>query len=291
MRKRFLIVGIAVAILLLVTLGIIILVRSNNLESQQSQHIVTSFYPVFFLTREIVGNRMDVVNLTPAGVEPHDYELTPKNVSDIETAILTVVVGGVEHWIDSVPQDSLLKVGKDIQTSNDPHIWLDPLLAIQMSQAISLRLQKIDPVHAKEYKERTEILVKKLDALDTDFRNSLKTCKLRTLVTSHSAWAYLASRYGLVQVPIAGLDPEQEPSAKDLSNVITTVKQQNVKTVFFESLTSSKLAETIAKETGVDVLELNPLEGLTTEQERQHDDYFTIQHRNLEQLRKGLACP
>jgi zinc transport system substrate-binding protein len=133
-------------------------------------------------------------------------------------------------------------------------------------------------------------LVAKLRALDRDYREGLRDCKRHEIVTSHAAWGYLAARYGLKQVAITGLTPEAEPTPQQVKHVVDVVRRTHATTVFFETLVSPRLAETVAREVGAHTAVLDPLEGLTPEEQKKGENYFTVMRRNLDALRKALAC-
>ncbi|MHC0429848.1 metal ABC transporter substrate-binding protein [Streptomyces sp. O3] len=170
----------------------------------------------------------------------------------------------------------------------DPHIWLDPVKYAEVAQGVGKALAKADPDHADAYQTNTDKLVKKLDALNTEFQTGLKDTETKTFITSHSAFGYLADRYGLDQEGIAGLDPESEPSPARMKELQKTAKAENVSTVFFETLASDKMAKTLAEDTGLKTDVLDPLEGITDQS--QGDDYFEVMRANLTALEKALGA-
>ncbi|WP_246369998.1 metal ABC transporter substrate-binding protein [Saccharibacillus deserti] len=170
----------------------------------------------------------------------------------------------------------------------DPHVWLSPRLAVQEVRNIQAAFAKADPDHADQYKSNADAYAAKLEALDSEFKEGLSGTKRTDFITQHAAFGYLARDYGLTQVPIAGLSPDQEPAAKEMSEVVEFAKKHDVKTIFFETLVSSKVAETIASEVGAETSVLNPLEGLTEEEMAAGDDYLSVMRANLEALRTAL---
>jgi zinc transport system substrate-binding protein len=135
-----------------------------------------------------------------------------------------------------------------------------------------------------------DALVRRLTALDAEFRQGLAQCRRREIVTSHAAFAYLADRYGLEQVPLVGISPEAEPGPREVERLVRTVRETGATTVFSEKLVPPQLAETVARETGATTAVLDPLEGLTSAEVEDGADYFTIMRQNLAALRKALAC-
>lgn len=269
--------------------------------------VVTSFYPLYFLATQIAGDNADVSNLVPTGVEPHDYELTPQDLGNIEGSNLLIVNGLLEPWFADVEENlkgeniSILNLSEQIdllratgKESNplgkDPHFWLDPIRMIQMADSITVALTKADPINAAVYAANAKLLDQKFTDLDTEFKTGLSACAQKSFVTSHAAFAYLAQRYGLEQLSISGLSPDQEPSAQDMKEIVDFVRTNNVKIIFFESLVNPALAQTIANEVGAQTMVLNPIEGLTKEQSATGDDYFVEMRNNLANLKVALVC-
>jgi zinc transport system substrate-binding protein len=285
-------------VLVLVSSAIILLFApERRKESSDTLQVTTSFYPLFFFAKEIGGPLVSVSNLTPAGVEPHDYELSTDDVIQIEKSNILVINGaGLEPWgekIGDLIQKSnvrIVEASDGLTMENDPHVWLDPILAKEQIKKISYSLYTKDIANKSLYISNTEKLEMELDSLDNDFRTGLASCKTKTIVTSHDAFGYLARRYVLHQIAVSGISPDEEPSARKLSEVADYVKENGIHYIFFEELVSPKISETLSKETGAQPLVFNPLEGLTKEQEERGEDYFSIQQKNLRNLKIALEC-
>ncbi|MGZ7440195.1 metal ABC transporter substrate-binding protein [Paenibacillus sp. TH7-28] len=170
----------------------------------------------------------------------------------------------------------------------DPHVWLSPALAIQEVRNIEKGLSEAAPQYADQFKANADAYVSELEALDKEFTETLKDSKRKDFITQHAAFGYLAKQYGLTQVPIAGLSPEQEPSASQMAEIVQFAKEHNVKTIFFETLVSSKVADTIASEIGAKSAVLNPIEGLTEEELAKGLDYIGVMRQNLQALKAAL---
>ncbi len=256
--------------------------------------VVASFYPMYFFTKEIGGDKINVKNITPTGTEPHEFEPRTYDIAQIENSKLLVINGvGLEPWADKISKQLKTKVvvaSEGLTTALDPHIWLDPVLAQEQVKKIEAALSEIDPTNKGYYEINSKTLQEKLDTLDKSFQTSLSNCKQRNIITSHTAFGYLATRYELRQIAISGISPDQEPSPKQMTNIIKLTKQGNIKYIFFETLVSPRLAETIAEEAHAETLVLNPLEGLTNEEQLAGEDYFSIQNKNLENLKIALEC-
>lgn len=268
--------------------------------------VVASFYPVYYLASEIGGEQANVFNVTPAGGEPHEYEPTSGDMARIERARLLVLNGaGLEAWGEDVkahadPARTIVveagsglatrRVAEDGEDIVDPHVWLSPALAQRMAEKIEAGYAQADPAHAAYYEQNAAGLKERLAGLDEEYRQGLADCGKKDIVTSHAAFGYLAAAYGLNQVAIAGLSPEEEPSPKALADIADFAKRKGVTHIFFESLISPKLSETIANEIGAGTLVLDPIEGITAEESASGEDYFTIMRRNLASLQTALQC-
>ncbi|NTV41470.1 MAG: zinc ABC transporter solute-binding protein [Candidatus Moranbacteria bacterium] len=268
--------------------------------------VVASFYPLYFLSQQIGGDKAEVINIVPAGVEPHDYEPTAQDMAKMEKSRLLVLNGnGFEAWKENVQKNidskktSILTAGEGLATQQmteegqlhtDPHIWLAPLLLEKMADKILQGFEDADPANKASYQTNANILKAKLRDLDVAYKEGLNNCTEKNFVTSHAAFGYLATAYGLRQTSIAGLSPEAEPSSQELAKIVQFVKENKIKYIFFESLVSPKLSQTIATEVGAQTLVLNPIEGLSGEEISQGENYLTVMQANLENLQTALQC-
>ena len=263
--------------------------------------VVATIYPLWELTRQVAGERADVVSLVPPGVEPHDWEPAPRDVSLVQRASVFVHTGtGLDAWavrllgglsarttvVNGARGLSLLRQGDGV----DPHVWLDPALASAQAQTIADGLAQADPAGRATYLDNAKALAARLDALDQAFAAGLRDCARREVVTSHAAFAYLTRRYQLTQVPIMGSAPEAEPSPAGLAAIVQTARRARVTTVFFEPLVSPRLAQTLAREIGATAMPLDPIEGVSREQAAAGTGYVELMQANLAALRVGLGC-
>jgi zinc transport system substrate-binding protein len=250
--------------------------------------IVAAFYPLAYAAEQIGGPNVHVTNLTPAGAEPHDLELSPDDVTAVKEAGLVLLMGhGFQPQLERTARsangeslDLLDTPGLD-RHGNDPHVWLDPLRYAALVRSIGRAL------HAEASADR---LVARLHALDREYRAGLAHCARRGLVTSHAAFGYLAERYALRQISVEGLNPEAEPTPHALASVIARVRDSGATTVFTEPLASPRVAQTVSRETDARVAVLDPLEGLTPRALSRGADYFSVMRANLAALRRGLGC-
>lgn len=274
--------------------------------------VVAGFYPLFEAAQRVGGDRVDVVNLTPAGTEPHDLELTPRQVDRIEGADIIVFLGagfqpGVEdvarraegEAIDALEGLTLMPesaegegeaAGEDAGKGMDPHVWLDPGLLGRLVERVEAGLVKADPAGEAIYARNSAAYRRELGLLDDEVGGRLTGCPRRVLVTAHAAFGYLARRYGLTQEAIAGLSPESEPDPERLAELTELVRSTGTTTVFTETLVSPKVAETLAREAGVTTAVLNPIEGLTQKELDAGETYASVMRDNLDTLVKALGC-
>lgn len=261
--------------------------------------IVTGFYPAQFLVESLVGDGADVVNLAPPGAEAHHLELTPDDVITLVEADLVVTLHGFQHAVDEAIEEARPGAVFDLAPTADLvrldgsdgfdfHFWLDPVRYGTAASAVADRLTELLPDEADAIASNLETFTSRLNDLDTAFADGLAACEHNLIVTGHTAFGYLADRYGLTERGIAGLEPEDEPSASALADLAALVTDNGVTTIFFETLTSDDIAQTLADETGADTAVLDPIEGISNES--RGDDYLAIMAANLEALRAGLRC-
>lgn len=304
MRIYFYIISVGIALAaLLAYVGFVFYMPSRQTTQVVDHKIInvaTSIYPFYYFVTEIGGPYVKVVNITPAGAEPHEYELTPNDIVSMQKADMVVVNGlHLESWLNDaslnpastlvigdVPSVSTMRLGSNV----DPHIWLSPKLMAQAVTSIAHKLASIDPDNAAEYITRAYAVNEELHMLDEEFALGLKDCLSRDLVTSHAAFGYVTYAYGLKQISILGLSPEEEPSPRVLADIVELVRGRDVKTIFFESLVNPKLALTLAQEVGAKTLSLNSIESLTKEELVEGKTYISEMRNNLHNLQQGLSC-
>ncbi len=300
--------------------------------------VTASFYPMQFLTERIGGEHVAVTSLTKPGVEPHDLELTPRQIGSISESDYVLYLRGIQPAVDDAIKQSGVKNTVDAATLTtlenhgsevsghdhghegehegeeehgheeeaheehsegdghnhgeeggaDPHVWLDPVKYAEVAKGVGKSLEKADPDHAADYKKNTDALVAELGELNTAYETGLKNTSTKTFITTHSAFGYLAERYGLTQQGIAGIDPEAEPSPARIQEIHTIAEKEKATTVFFETLASDRTAKTLAKDTGLKTGVLDPLEGITDKS--RGADYIEVMESNLAALQKALGA-
>jgi zinc transport system substrate-binding protein len=282
--------------------------RSSGAAAQEKLPLAASFYPLHEAAREVGGSRVQATNLTPAGAEPHDLELSPKQVDQILDAAVVLYLGqGFQPAVQDIAADrndgftvdvltaiasqiSKLEGEEGVQRGADPHVWLDPVLMQGVVDVVRRTLVRADPAGAPTYQRNADRYRSEIEALDGQFRDGLRDCDRRVIVTSHAAFGYLAARYGLVQEAIGGISPEAEPDPRRLAELADLVRREGTTTIFTEELVSPRVAQTLAREAGVRTAVLNPLEGLTAGEMERGENYVSVMRENLATLREALGC-
>ena len=311
MKKYLLTATVMIGALLFAACG------NTNKEADKKEDltIVTTFYPMYDFTKEIVGDEGNVKLLIPAGTEPHDFEPSAKERAEISDADVFVYNSSdMEFFVDSLKdsvdskQTLMIEAAKGIDRLEsqeadeheeseeghdhaheyDPHVWLDPVLAIKEVRTIAGELGEKYPDKKEIFTKNADAYIKKLEALDQKYSDELKDATNRTFVTQHAAFAYLANQYDLKQVAISGVSPDQEPTPSRLAELKEFVKKNNIKVIYFEENASSKVAETLSNETGVKLEVLNPLESLTNEQIKAGENYISVMEKNLKALKESI---
>lgn len=286
-------------------------------------NVVASFYPVAEAASRVGGDGVKVVNLTPAGTEPHDLELTPDQVDQLEDADLVIYLGnGFQPAVEAVAErregptlDLLAELdvsegaiealeaeergaeeGEEAEEERpgeaiDPHFWLDPEMLSQAAEVIKAELEPLASADAAMFDSNLTTYQDQLGQLDGEFESALADCPRKEIVTSHAAFFYLTDRYGLTQVPIAGLSPESEPDAQRIADLTTLIQDRGITTVFYETLVAPDVAQTLAREASVQTAVLDPIEGLSQEDLTAGKDYSVVMRRNLAALQTALGCP
>ncbi len=301
---------------------------SDNSHTEETIKVVTTFYPMYDFTKNVAQDLAEVSLLLPAGTEVHDFEPSAKDVAEIQEADVFIYNSEeMETWVPSVldtidstevliidaSEGITLIENEAVEEHNDsdhehaehthdhdgeaqeehshaidPHIWLDPVLAQEEVNTIKAGLIEADPENEEGYEVNADAYNQKLEALDQEYRGAFQEAENRTFVTQHAAFAYLAQQYDLNQVSIAGLSSEEEPSPAKLAELSELVDQEGIEYIYFEDNSSSKIAETLASEVGVELALLSPLEGVSQADQDAGVDYIEVMKNNLESLKKSI---
>lgn len=268
--------------------------------------VAASIYPLAHFAGQAAGGFAEITNVMPPGSEPHEYEPTPRDIREIYESDLFLFNGaGLDSWaqrltpelekrktivIEMVKHPSFISAADKEKIDSDPHIWLDPLMAIKEVEIIRDTLISADPAHETEYRTNSAAYIRDLNKLHEKYAEGLKSCNMRDIIVTHDAYGYLSSRYNLTTHAITGISPEEEPSPKKMVGLAKLSIKKNIRYIFFEQLVSPKLAETIAREVGAETLVLNPIGGLTREDIEKGRTYISVMEDNLVNLRKAMEC-
>ncbi len=279
--------------------------------------VAAAFYPIAEAAQRVGATLVEVENLTPAGSGPHDLELTAKQVTTLESATVLLYLSkgfqpSVEKAAAQLPSSvakvdvlaglDLLNVGNQLEGTQgevdgevleggeDPHVWVDPELQSKIASTVGAALVQADPGNKATYEKNLATYQAELATLSGKFRAGLKTCRSRVVVTSHRAFGYLANRYDLTQISIAGISPEEEPDPQTLQAVAQAAKDNNVEVIFFEESLPSDLADTVANEIVATTDVLDPVETISEDELGKGATYASVQTKNLAALSKGLGC-
>ncbi|MBA1334563.1 MAG: Zinc ABC transporter, substrate-binding protein ZnuA [Firmicutes bacterium] len=297
--------------------------QSQVMSGEGNPVVYASIYPMYDFAKNIGKDKIDLRMVVPAGAEPHDWEPTAKVMVQMEEADVFIYNGvGMETWADNIfttlANDKLIIVeasrGIDLLKFHghehdkeheeqdeehdegghhhgeyDPHVWLDPIRAIKQAENIKDALIQADESNRDFYEANYQEFADKLKALDARYKEALSNVKRKEIVVAHAAFGYIADRYGLEQIPVSGLNPQEEPSAAKLVQITQLLREKDIKYVFFETLTSPKLSEVLANEVGARTAVLNPIGGLTQEEIDAGKDYITVMEENLETLKAVLG--
>ncbi|HET9779481.1 MAG TPA: metal ABC transporter substrate-binding protein [Propionibacteriaceae bacterium] len=276
--------------------------------------VVAAFYPFQFVAQRVAGDHATVSSLTPPGAEPHDLELTPRQVASLTTASLVIYQNGFQPAVDEAVVQSgapdVIDISKIIplrplpateddheydhgpkepgEGHLDPHVWLDPTSVSRIARTVQERLSTLDPDHAADYAHNAAALDEELGSLDRSLRRGLARCVRTEFITTHAAFGYLAKRYHLTQIGVSGLSPDAEPSPARIAEVQREATDHKLTTIFYETLVSPAVAEAIARDLGLATDVLDPVEGITSQSRGQ--DYLSVMYANLAALRKAGGC-
>ncbi len=317
------------SVMVVLLLGFVVLFFSiladQQVEGQSKIQIYTSIYPLHDLASRIVGDKFELELVVPNGVEIHGYEPSPRKIASLEKADLFFYIGlGLESWAEKVVQNleeagvKTVRVTKDLKLleleehdhSNcnchehhghehhdhehhghtyDPHVWLDPFNMKEIAYLITEELIRLDQGNQEFYRANYRDYAAEIEQLDREFKEGLAEKKREYVLVSHSAFGYLGKRYGFKQLSVTGISPDQEPTPGSLARLIGEVKEHNLEYIFLETLASPKTVDVLADEADLQVLELNPVAGLTAEDIAGGEDYFSLMRKNLANLKKALV--
>lgn len=260
-------------------------------------NVVATFYPLAYFAERIGGDNVTVTTIIPNGIAPHDFAPTPQAIVKITNADVLIYNGaGLDIWAENIPsqdytQTELFRIkASTVGTTDDPHVWLDPVLMQTIVEDIRHAYSELDPMHAASYAVNAANLIEDLKQLDQEYSTKLSQCEIRQAIVAHDAFNYVADRYHLTILPIVGINPNEAPSAQQIVELSEAAHTYGIEYIFFEELTSPKLSEVLAAEVGATTMVLSPVEGLSPKEQAAGDDYFSVMERNLDNLALALRC-
>jgi zinc transport system substrate-binding protein len=297
-KAQKVVVGVLIATCLVMTAGFTMYSATVPTNPQTKFTVVATFYPLYFFTQQITGDNATVEMLIPDNVEPHTWEPTVSDIITVNNAQVFVYNGaGFEPWVadvlSSVQNKQLIVVDTStnisVQPVTDPHFWLDPVSAQIQVDNIANGLRRADPAHAATYTKNANQLKNRLDALNEEYETGLQNRTKNDIVTTHEGFDYLAQRYGFHAHAAIGISADAQPSTQDMARLVALVKDLDLHYVFVEPIFSDVYMDTIAQETGAQILVLDGIHGRTGI--HAHMDYFQIMNENLKNLKIGLEVP
>jgi zinc transport system substrate-binding protein len=296
-----------------------------SLSYGEKLRVIASIFPIADMARQVGGGDVEVTTVVPAGASPHTFEMKPSLIKTFASAKVFLMIGaGLEYWADQLVQFSGQKLkpvvlsdgmtlirsadphhtesGKeaplasnksahaghadshDFYTGN-PHIWLDPHLAKTMVTRIQEALSIADPANASGYETRAKVYLDRLDSLDRSIADAVNQFKTREVISFHASWDYFAARYGLTLAGVIEKSPGRNPTPREISGIVSSIRKFGIRAVFAEPQFSPKVADVIAREAGVKVLILDPLGGETL---AGRDTYLGLMSYNLQIMKEAM---
>lgn len=307
---------LAVAILA-VAGGLFVLLRGGE-DEPKTVAVAAAFAPLAEQAARIGGADVSVTDLTPLGATPHGLQPSQTAQAALRRARVAIYLGGdfqpavvaaiaklpaTTTKLDLAADGESLPAPKPVpgargaiegapvrSAGTDPHVWLDPERFAAMAQRTQAALAAAAPERRTDIDARGGTYLAELTALAGEFKTGLAACRGQTILTTHPAYGYLAERYGLEQAVVGGLTPDAVPNPRTLAAIKRFAAAKDVKTMFLSTPLPSRTAKVVERETGLKLSTLNPVEGLTLEQQDRKEGYVQLMRQNLAQLQQGLAC-
>jgi len=266
--------------------------QAGKRESRLS--VAVSFYPIYEIVNRVGGEDVYLKQIIPFGTEPHSFEPTPRDMMEIGNSQLFIYNGLIDPWAksiaDSFPREkSNINLSKYVDIdNNDPHYWLNLENYKKMIVTITEMMSQLNPENSEKFNANAKRFIDEVNSLNTKYQDGLKECKFDTIIVNHNAFGYLSREYNFNTVAIMGLSPDEKPSAKKVAEIIDTIKERSVKTIFFEELASDSVIQSISSETGAKVSSLSPLGNIDPEDI--DSGFIKLMEINLERLREALDC-
>lgn len=301
--------------ILLVFLSVITMISAvacssgnNTAKDNGKINVYTTVFPIYDFTRNIGKDKININYVVPPGVEPHDYEITPKLMKDIQNANLLIKNGlGLDSFADKIKSENKLQIvdasegikpltydeeqnhEKENHESHnhgqyDPHVWLNVDLAMKECENIKNALIKADEKNKDFYEKNYNEYIEKLKKLKSNYDENLKDKKNKSIIVSHGAYGYLCDEYKINQISITGISPNQEPSLSKISEIANYAKKNNIKYILFDGLVNPNVAKTIADEANIKTTVLYSIDNISKKDFDNNKDYISLMNKNLETL-------
>lgn len=272
--------------------------RANETEEQDVLRVYTTIFPLEDFSKKIGGNHVTVTNLIPVGADAHTFEPTPKDLIDVANGDVFIYNGaGLESFAEKLEQTlegegvTFVKAAQQIEQQNsdpDPHVWLDPILAISLAEAIKEAFIELMPEREEVFTENFQTLKTELEQLDEEFRSLIAQANRDTIFVTHAGYSYWEERYGIKQIGIMGTSPTNEPSQRELKQIIELAKAEDVNYILMERNVQTNVTDVVLEALDAEMLYLYNLESIYEEERKNGEDYFSLMRKNIDTLQKAL---
>lgn len=306
-------IGLSALIALIVGLiGYTLFYSKGKISSSGVPIVTVSTFTLSQAAHAVAGELLNVQTIVPLGSDPHIFSPNPTQVAELSKSKLFIYNGaGFETWAEAIkttlPETTrvinmsehvtLLKHSEhghvedhDAHGVYDPHYWLDIDNMITMTKTLDVEFSKLLPSSSEKFHQNATNYIDALTALKSEFSAGLAECQNRTLISNHNAFGYLAHANRLENISVIGLSSDEQPSAKTIASIIEIIKEYKIKSIFFEELVNDNVSQTIARETGVKAVALQPLENISEDELKSQQTYLSIMRENLQKLREAMEC-
>ncbi|SFV64214.1 Candidate zinc-binding lipoprotein ZinT [hydrothermal vent metagenome] len=293
--------AISLLLAISIALAVILFWQSNKASDiKDKRGIITTIYPIYYITKEIVGNNIKVNRLIKAGSEIHSFSPTPQDMVLLSKSELLITLGeSLEPWVSKLSNATHIDTLSLFDNLNlihhkehiDPHIWLDFNNDIKIIESITNKLSKLYPSYSETFSKNATTLKKKFKDIDKQYRDGLKGCNQDTILVTHNAFGYMERNYGFKSKSIMGIFAHSKPNASKIAQLSNSIKEDSIKIMFFDPMSSHKSAKQLATDMSLSLMPLYPIGNISIDDEKNGEDIFTLLSKNLVSLKRGLECP
>ena len=283
----------------IVTVAVILLQKSSSSDKEESRGVIATIYPLYYITKEIVGDEVEVKRLIKAGSEIHSFSPTPKDMVELSNSDILITLGDrLEPWVGKLSNATdveILPLADSLDLIHhkehiDPHLWLDFKNDIVIVDIIEKRVSKLYPSSSEIFAKNAKSLKDKFQNIDSRYSDGLKECKQDTILVTHNAFGYMQRVYGFKSISIMGIFAHSRPNASKIALLSDKIKKKSIKVLFFDPMSSNKSASQLATDMKLTLLPLYPLGNISIDDEKRGDDMFKLLSKNLTSLQRGLEC-